>query len=240
MRKYIPVVILIVVMLLFVSRGYGAPLDWLKDTLKPASSAKLSDTQIGSGLKEALKVGIENTIKLLGRQDGYFSNQAVKIMLPEGIRKIEPLLRGIGLGPKLEEFTLSMNRAAEKAAPVAADIFSTAITDISFDDAQKILQGGNTAATEYLKNKTYPKLLERFQPVVRTAMEEYAVTGKFEEILGKAQTVPMANKLSGIDLTRYVSSKALDGLFRVLGQQEVQIRSNPAARVTDLLKEVFK
>jgi hypothetical protein len=221
--------------------GYPAPMDWIKGALNSTTSAKLSDTKIGSGLKEALKVGIENTIKLLGKNDGYFANQAVKILLPENIRKMEPALRRIGLGPKLDEFTLSMNRAAEKAAPLAADIFSSAITDMSFDDVQKIYKGGNTAATDYLKAKTSEKLLGQFQPEVRKSMDAFEVTRKCEEIQGMAETLPLVGKYAkGIDINKYVSSKALDGLFKVLAQQEEKIRTDPAARATDLLKEVFK
>jgi hypothetical protein len=186
-------------------------------------------------------VGIKNTITLLGKNDGYFANQAVKVLLPDGIKKVEPALRSIGLGPKLDEFTLSMNRAAEKAAPGAADIFSSAITNMSFDDVQKIFQGGNTAATEYLKTKTSEKLRAQFMPVVQKAMDDYAVTKKSEEILSKAQALPFIGRYAtGIDINKYVSSKALDGLFKVLGQQEEKIRTDPAARVTSLLKDVFK
>ena len=222
------------------SCGYSASLDWLKDKLKVASSTKLSDTRIGSGLKEALKVGIENAVKLLGQKDGYLGNQAVKILLPQGIKNAEPVLRKIGLGSKIDEFVLSMNRAAEKAAPLAADIFASAVTEMSIDDANKILAGSNTAATEYLKSKTYAKLLETFQPAVHKAMDDYAVTKKYQEIADKTQTLPLVNKFAAnLDINKYVSSKALDGLFSILGQQETNIRTNPAARVTDLLKQVF-
>ena len=160
--------------LFFSGRAHTQSLDFLKGTLEKASSTKLSDTTIGSGLKEALNVGIENTIALLGKNDGYFTNQAVKVLLPESIRKMEPALRRVGFGPQLDEFILSMNRAAEKAAPGAAEIFSSAITDMSFDDVNKIFKGGNTAATEYLKAKTSEKLRSQFQPVIRKAMDEYA------------------------------------------------------------------
>ena len=220
--------------------SYSSPSDLLKNKLNTVTSTKLSDTKIGSGLKEALKVGIENTIKLLGKTDGYLGNQSVRILMPENIKKFQSTLGAIGFGPKIDEFVLSMNRAAEKTAPLAADIFASAITKMSFADASKILQGGNTAATDYFKTKTYDKLLGMFEPVVRKAMDDYAVTKKFEEIMGKVQTIPFANKLGNIDVNRYVSSKALDGLFLVLGQQENKIRTDPAARVTDLLKEVFK
>jgi hypothetical protein len=227
-----------------VYNAQSGTVDWLKSQVATATStttsAKLSDTKVGTGLKEALKVGIENTIKLLGREDGYLGNQAVKILLPQGIKNAEPVLRKAGLGPKIDEFVLSMNRAAEKAAPLAANIFASAITEMSIDDANKVLNGGNTAATEYLKGKTYTKLLETFQPKVRTAMDDYAVTKKYQEIADKTQTLPLINKFAAnVDINKYVSSKALDGLFNVLGQQEANIRTNPAARVTDLLKQVF-
>ncbi len=220
--------------------GYADLLNLLKDNSNEPSATKSSTSKVDLGLKEALKVGIKKTIKSLGKNNGYFANQNVKILLPEDIRKTETVLRDIGLGPKLDEFTLSMNRAAEKAAPLATDIFLTAITEISFDDAAKILKGGNTAATDYLKNKTYIKLFDLFQPAVRQAMNDYKVTKKFEAINDKVQSVPYVNKLPNIDMDKYVSSKALDGLFYMLGQEEANIRTNPKARVTALLQDVFK
>lgn len=162
MNKKIIVFGVAVFVLCVCSQGYATPLEWFKGLLNKDSSVKLSDSKIGAGLKEALNVGIQNAIASLSKNDGYFANQAAKVLLPEGMRKIEPTLRSIGLGPKLDEFTLSMNRAAEKAALQATNIFSSAITDMSFEDAQRIFQGGNTAATEYLKSKTSEKLLAKF------------------------------------------------------------------------------
>jgi hypothetical protein len=133
-----------------------------------------------------------------------------------------------------------MNRAAEKAAPLAADIFSTAITEMSFDDANRILRGGDTAATDYLKTKTYEKLLELFQPAVRKTMSEFNVTQQYDAINSKVQALPLVGKVFNLDVNQYVASKALDGLFYTLGKEETKIRTNPAARVTELLKEVFK
>jgi hypothetical protein len=234
-------IILSVMLILFSSSSAQASfLDLLRDTLDAARKTQSTDTKIERGLKEALTVGMENTVAYLGRNDGYFANQAVKILLPEEVRQAEKVLRGVGFGPQLDEFTLSMNRAAEKAAPLAADIFATAITEMSFDDANRILRGGNTAATDYLKSKTRDKLLERFQPAVRRAMSEYNVTQQYEAITGKVQNLPLVGKVIHLDVNRYVSSKALDGLFHVLAQEETSIRTNPKARVTDLLKEVFK
>lgn len=241
MRKNVFVFVLTAILIaLGIPLSYSASLDWLTSKVNTATTTKLSDTQVGSGLKEALKVGIENTIKLLGQKDGYLGNQGVKILLPQTLKSVEPALRKVGFGPKIDEFTLSMNRAAEKAAPLASDIFASAITGISFDDAQKILNGGNTAATEYLRNATSARILDAFGPAVGQAMNEYEVTKKYQELLSKAQTLPFVSRFSGnLDIAKYVSGKALDGLFKVLAQQEANIRTNPAAQVTDLLKQVF-
>ena len=220
--------------------SYASFWDIVRETLSTINTAKPAESKIDLGLKEALNVGIKNTITYLGKNNGYFANQAVKILLPEEVRKAEKILRGIGFGPQLDEFTLSMNRAAEKAAPLAADIFSTAIAEMSFADANRILRGGDTAATDYLKNKTYNKLLELFQPAVRQAMSEFNVTQQYDAINSKVQALPLVGKALNLDVNNYVASRALDGLFYTLGKEETKIRTNPSARVTELLKEVFK
>jgi hypothetical protein len=215
-------------------------LDVLKDTLSNVSSKKTGASKVDLGLKEALNVGAKNAIRYLGKDNGYFANQAVKILLPSEVQKAEKVLRGVGFGPQLDEFTLSMNRAAEKAAPLAADLFANAISEMSFDDANKILRGGNTDATDYLKGKTYDKLLTLFEPSVRKTMGEYKVTQQYDAITGKVQNLPLVGKAINLDVNHYVSSKALDGLFYMLAREEADIRTNPKARVTSLLKDVFK
>jgi hypothetical protein len=220
--------------------AYASFLDVLKETLNNVADNKLSSEKIDSGLREALNVGIKKTTTYLGKNDGYFANSAVKILLPEEVRKAEPFLRDMGYGAQVDEFTLGMNRAAEKAAPLAADIFTRAIKKMSFDDAKKILQGGNTAATDYLKDKTYNELLENFQPVIHMTMTQYKVIGKYQAISGKLQSVPFIGTVMDFDLNRYVATKALDGLFNILAREETNIRTDPKARVTSLLKEVFK
>lgn len=234
------IVFSLLIVFLFCPYGHANFLDVLKDTLSTVSSKKTGDSKINLGLKEALNVGVKNSIRYLGKKDGYFANQAVKILLPSEVRKAEKVLRGVGFGPQLDEFTLSMNRAAEKAAPLAADLFANAISEMSFDDANKILRGGNTAATDYLKGKTYDKLLELFEPSVRKTMGEYKVTQQYNVITGKAQNLPLISKAINLDVNRYVSSRALDGLFYSIAQEETNIRNNPKARVTSLLKDVFK
>ena len=223
---------------------HASLLDTIKDTIDAtgtsSGSSKSGSGKVDMGLKEALNVGVKNSIKFLGKNDGYFGNQAVKILLPEKIQKTETVLRSAGFGPQLDEFTLSMNRAAEKAAPLAADIFAEAITSMSFDDANKILRGGKTAATDYLKDKTFDKLLALFQPAVKKTMAEYQVTQQYNAIAGKVESLPIIGQAVNLDVNQYVASKALDGLFYVISQEETNIRTNPKARVTSLLKEVFK
>ncbi len=225
---------------LLCSTAHASFLDALKDALNAAGTPTAQSGKIDLGLKEALNVGVKNAVNYLGKNNGYFANSAVKILLPDEVRQMESVLRNVGFGPRLDEFTLSMNRAAEKAAPLAADIFANAIAEMSFDDATKILQGGNTAATDYLKNKTYSQLVTLFEPAVRKTMSEYKVTQQYDAITGKVQKLPLVGQVINLDVHQYVSEKALDGLFHVIAAEETNIRTNPQARVTSLLKEVFK
>lgn len=201
-------------------------------------SNELGNDKIVAGLKEALRIGTDNTVKSTGKVDGYFRNAAIKILMPEKLRTVEKGLRMMGQGPKVDEFVLSMNRAAEKAAPFAKDIFVKAILEMSIQDAGKILTGGNTAATDYFKDKTSDGLAEAFKPIVEKSMSEAGVMKKYEKLLGNAKAIPFLNSQT-LDINHYVITKSLDGLFYVLGTEEAKIRTNPAARVTDLLKQVF-
>src|SRR5205085_515144 len=152
---------------------------------------------------------------------------------------LETGLRTVGLGPQVDEFVLSMNRAAERAAPHAGQIFLDAISTMTFDDVRRIMTGGDTAATQYFKTKTSNTLTMAFRPVVDQAMHEVGVTRQYNELVGQYRSIPFAQSLA-FDINGYVVTKALDGLFRVLGDEERKIRTNPAARVTDLLQQVFK
>jgi hypothetical protein len=225
-----------IVLLIVVSAS--AQLDQLLKGLGIGQPGGLSDAKIGSGLKEALRVGTENTVSLTGRTDGYFMNQAIKILMPEKLRTLEMGLRMVGYGPQIDEFVLSMNRAAERAAPSAKQIFWDAIGEMTFDDARKILGGSDTAATEYFRAKTTDKLTAAFRPIVDRTMNEFGVTRQYKELVGRYQGIPFA-KSEALDIDRYVTTKSLDGLFHVLAEEERKIRTDPAARATDLLKEVF-
>jgi hypothetical protein len=197
-----------------------------------------SDATIASGLKEALQVGTQNAITLTGKTDGYFKNAAIKILMPQKLHALETGLRAVGYGPKVDEFVLGMNRAAERAAPAATQIFRDAIAAMSFDDARKILGGGDTAATEYFRGKTTDQLAAAFRPIVEQATNEVGVTRQYKDLVGRYRAIPFA-KSESLDVDGYVVDKALAGLFHVVAEEEKKIRTNPAARVTDLLKEVF-
>jgi hypothetical protein len=221
---------------------------WLNKTLEAIKTkststitqTKLSDTKIGAGLKEALKVGINNAVKSTGKTDGFFKNQAIKILMPEKLAAVEKGLRMIGMGPKIDEFVLSMNRAAEKASPSAQNIFIDTIFNMNFDDIQKIYKGGDQAATNFLKEKTYSKLKETFTPFVNKTLDEYQVTKSYKDLVAQYQKIPLAQKPGIPDINDYVISKTLNGLFAVLGQEEGKIRKDPTARITPLLKEIFQ
>jgi hypothetical protein len=224
--------------ILFTAFPASAQLDKILKGLGVGEKSGLSDVKIGSGLKEALQIGTENAVSLTGKTDGYFLNQVIKILMPEKLKTFEKGLRAVGYGPKVDEFVISMNRAAEKAAPAAKQIFWDAIGEMTFDDARKILSGNETAATQYFKGKTTNKLTSAFKPVVNKSMNEVGVTRQYKELVGRYESIPFVKKES-FDLDQYVVTKALDGLFHMVGEEEKKIRKNPAARTTDLLKEVF-
>jgi hypothetical protein len=214
--------------------------DFLKgvDKLASPGAKTLGDDKIISGLKEALSIGTENTVNLTGNTDGFLKNEAIKILLPEKLQSMDKALRLAGFGSRVDEFVVSMNRAAEQAAPLAKPIFKDAVTNMSFDDARKILNGGNTAATDYFKGKTRDQLATAFKPEVEKTMNQVGVTTQYKQLVGQYTTLPFV-KGPAFDVDDYVVGKSLDGLFYTLAQEEQKIRTNPAARVTDLLKEVF-
>ena len=200
--------------------------------------AGLSDSKINAGLKQALQIGAENSVKLVGRPNGYFGNAAIKILMPSNLRPLEKGLRLVGYGPKVDDFVLSMNRAAEAAAPAARKIFVEAITSMSFDDARRILSGGDTAATDYFKRKTTSQLTAAFRPVVDKTMAKNGVTRQYNALVEQYTAIPFA-KNQDLDISSYVVTKALGGLFYELGEEERKIRKDPAAQTTSLLREVF-
>jgi hypothetical protein len=204
----------------------------------PSIGGGLSDAKIGSGLQEALKVGTENAVTQTSSVDGFLMNKAIKILMPKALQNIEKPLRLVGYGPQIDEFVVGMNRAAEKSVPFAKQIFWDAIGQMTFDDAKKILNGSDTAATDYFKAKTTKQLQAAFLPSVTDVMNQVGVNRQYNQLIGKYKDVPFSKSIT-FDVNQYVTEKATDGVFYVVAQEEKKIRTNPAARVTDLLKEVF-
>jgi hypothetical protein len=193
--------------------------------------------RLADGLKEALRVGTDNAVRSTGRVDGFFRNAAIKILMPKQLRTVERGLRAVGQGAIVDEFVLGMNRAAEKAAPHAREIFLDAIMEMTFDDARRIFSGGDTAATDYFRGKTEERLAHAFRPIVEDAMDDVGVTRQYKELVGRYGAFGLGGE--AVDIDGYVVARALDGIFHVLGEEERKIRRDPAARVTAILKEVF-
>ncbi|MBN2033072.1 MAG: DUF4197 domain-containing protein [Deltaproteobacteria bacterium] len=212
--------------------------DVLKGLQKSLGGQSFSEDEIVRGLKEALEVGTAKAVESVSKVDGYYGNSQIKIPLPESVQKVESLLRSAGLGSKIDEFELSMNRAAERAAPEAKALFWDGIKSMSFSDAGKILNGRSNEATLYFQEKTSPRLREIAKPIMHDAMSEVGVTRAYQDLDKKLRTIPLAGSHS-LDLDQYVTDKALGGLFLMLAEEEKKIRENPAARSTDLLKKVF-
>lgn len=213
--------------------------DFIKDA-KEALGRKedLTEDEIINGLKEALEVGTSNAVEVVSKTDGYYKNPKIKIPLPESAQKTEKILRTFGFGQQVDDFELSMNRAAEQAAPEAKSIFWDAIKQMSFEDSRTILNGRDNEATLYFKDKTSARLTEIFKPIAHQAMSEVGVTQSYQALDKKVQTMPFADSIA-FDLDQYVTDKSINGLFLMLAEEEKKIRQNPAAQVTDLLKKVF-
>jgi hypothetical protein len=206
--------------------------------LEQGTAGSLDSGTIDKGLREALSVATERAVKTVGATDGYFGNQAIKILLPEKFRLVGDTLSKLGYQKEVDGFVLSMNRAAEKAAPKAAEHFVGAIKEMTFDDARGILNGGSTAATDYLRRKTSDRIYASFKPVVVESMNQVGVTRSYKEMMAPYEALPLVPK-QALDLDHYVTDKAVGGLFQMLAEEEKRIRANPAARTTELLRTVF-
>jgi hypothetical protein len=216
--------------------------DLSRELLPPLQEqTSLDDSTIVKGLKEALATGTERAVTAVAKTDGYFGNQLIKILLPDKVQQAADILGSIGYQQQVDELILSMNRAAEKAAPKAASFFGDAIRQMTVEDAKGILSGGETAATRFFENKTRSKLFEAFKPTVAKSMDQVGTARAYKEMIGTYGTVPLASLVGApaLDLDAYVTDKALDGLFIMVGEEEKKIRTNPAARTTDLLRKVF-
>lgn len=203
-------------------------------------NAKLSTADISLGLKDALKVGVKNAVFDLGRDGGYLQNPQVKIPLPKNLQKIEKTLRFAGQGKKVDEFVEAMNRAAEKAVPVAIDIFTDAILQMTFNDARQILfSGQDDAATQFFRRTSGENLRIKFRPIVEDFTAKVGVTQKYKQMIGKNNLFGAIVGKDAQDLDGYVTEKALDGLFLMVANEERKIRRDPLGRTTSILRKVF-
>jgi len=210
----------------------------------PTSLSGLSQDQMVQGLKEALGKGVQQAVGSLGKADGFLKDAGVKISMPASLQKIEKTLRSLGQEKMADEFVITMNRAAEQAVPEAAVVLGDSIKRMSVADARAILTGTNNAATQYFRRTSETNLFDRFQPIVKKATEATGVTRTYKQMMEKASGFGggFGASLLGKDSTdidRYVTTKALDGLFVKIAEEEKRIRENPVARTTDLLQKVF-
>ena len=203
-----------------------------------ALPAGLSDADITKGLKEALGKGVSTSIASLGKTDGYFGNQAVRILLPQPLQKLEAPLRLAGQGQLIDDLVLAMNRAAEQAVPQAANILGDAVKNMSVGDAKGILTGPQDAATQYFRKSSGEKIGQLMQPIISKATDSVGVAKAYKRLTANPMAASLAQSY-GLDLDAYVNAKAQDGLFTLIAKEEADIRTNPAERTTSLLKKVF-
>jgi hypothetical protein len=211
---------------------------------RPGSSssagAGLSQSEIGAGLKDALKVASQRVVSRLGKTDGYNGDAAIRIPLPGPLQSIEGPLKNLGASGALDDLQVKMNRAAEQAAPKALNIFTDAVSNMSINDAHAILTGPQDAATQYFKRTTSGALTTSFRPVVDSTLSSVGAVAVFKSVQQRASAIPFgAQEVQSFNLTDFTVGKALDGLFHYMAVEEAAIRTNPAARTTDLLKKVF-
>lgn len=238
MKKTLYIAVLFIAGNSFIST---AQLDLKKGIEKTAIArpkSGLSEDEVGKALKEALNLGIDKGVSQLSKPDGYFKDTQIKILMPDEAKNAETKLRAIGQGQKVDDAIESMNRAAEDAATSAKQLFVDAIKAMTMTDVMNILNGTDDAATKYLSNATRAQLVEKFKPIIKASLDKTGATKHWASVFTAYNAIPMVQKVNP-DLVDFVTNKAIDGLFVQIAKEELSIRKNPAARVSDLLKKVF-
>ena len=210
------------------------------DSTNAASLAGIDTETLIQGLKEALEVGSRRAIETISQDGGYLNNANIRVPMPAPLDKAADLLKRFGMEDQVQQFEESMNRAAERAAPQATELIVGALKEMTIEDAKRIYEGSDDAATQYFKEKTSGKLAELFKPSIKQSMDEVGVTRYYGVVADEAKQLPYVGNNLNIDLEDHVTNEALDGLFTVLAEEEKKIRENPAARTTELLKKVFQ
>ncbi|MDF2180669.1 DUF4197 domain-containing protein [Neptuniibacter sp. CAU 1671] len=212
---------------------------YLQKSDTTSTSTQLDLNTMIAGLKEALQVGSQRVVENVSAPGGYLNNPDIRIPLPPSIEKVSGILKKYGLKDQVNQFEESINRAAENAAPQATELLVNAVKEMSFEDAKKIYQGADNAATEYFEKHTRDQLQQLFKPKVNDSLQQVGATRYYSQLAGKAKDLPYVGDQVNVDLDSYVTDQALDGLFTMLAVEEKKIRENPAARTTELLKQVF-
>ncbi|RYD54677.1 MAG: DUF4197 domain-containing protein [Sphingobacteriales bacterium] len=207
------------------------------NTITPGGS--FTNDEAVNALRQALQIGTQNASGRLNTVNGFFGNQLIKILMPPEAKKVESTLRSIGMGRQVDNAILAMNRAAEDAAGKAVPIFVSAITSMSVSDGISIVRGGNGAATNYLQRSTTQALTDAFRPVIQNSLAKVDATKYWGDVFSIYNKLPTTRSKVNTDLTAYVTERALNGMFVTIADEENKIRTNPASRVTDLLKKVF-
>ena len=219
--------------------GHSAMAQFNLNKLKSAiSNEQLSTEEVGNGLKEALTKGVSQGSDLVSQVDGYLNNPQIKIPFPPEVKKVEEKLRQIGMGSEVDKFVLALNRAAEDAAKEAKPIFLSAIQQMTIQDAWAILKGEDDAATQYLNRSTSEQLHEKFKPIIRQSLEKVNATQYYGNLINAYNKIPFVKK-ENPELDVYATNKAMEGLFFMVAMEEKNIRQNPGARTSDLMKTVF-
>jgi hypothetical protein len=218
--------------------GGGFPGDAIMRSVLSSPDSALDERTVAAGLKEALRIGTDRTVSSTARVDGFLANALIRIVLPDQLAPMGGMLRTVGLGSQVDALEVSMNRAAELAAGEAREIFVDAISRMTLTDAFNILNGGDSAATTYFRDRTEDTLRNRFRPVINQKMNEVGLYRLYGQLVAAYTAIPLATE-PPINLSDYVTEKSLDGLFAILAQEETRIRRDPAARTTELLRKVF-
>jgi Protein of unknown function (DUF4197) len=209
-----------------------------KKVTSSSGSSSLSSEDITAGLKQALTLGAQKSADRLSVVNGFLGNKAVEILMPEQAQKVEKTLRSMGMGKLVDDAIASMNHAAEDASKSAAPIFVNAIKSMTVTDGLNILRGADTSATAYLRKSASPDLTKAYTPVIDSALQKTGATKYWKDVFDTYNKIPLVSKVDP-DLSSYVTQKAINGIFYYVAQEEIQIRKDPAAQITDLLKKVF-
>ncbi len=235
--------ILVPVLMVLACPSPGRGVDWFKtgrDLLggAPSTSSSLSTAEIASGLKEALRVGTGRVVDQLGTFDGFNADPRIHIPLPPTLERAQSTLQRVGMSSLFDDLELKLNRAAEDATPEAKALFLEAIGQMTLEDARRIYQGPEDAATRYFQGKMSGPLADKMQPLVEKSLQQVGAVQAYETAMDKYRTLPFVPDLRA-DLTRHVLDRGLDGIFLYLAREEAAIRQNPAKRTTELLRKVF-